>query len=425
MLTCVFEDSAFLDLYPLTRTRTACQLRSGRRTLLETIVDSLGTNRVVVHCRPELADVVREETDLPVNRVAEGLDVLFVNGRTIARTADDLKPVLNVARGQTPTVFLAGGELVAAWAPSSTLPSGRLSEPRIDRSSFGDFAVVDLPGATLATRIWELLQYIGESIALDFAALSHGINIYERPDTRISDRAHLVHGEQIFTGTGAEIRSGSVLDASHGPIIIDRDAAIMENAVLRGPVSIGERSVVKAGAHLESCVIGPRCKVAGEVHDSVMHSYSNKSHAGFLGNSYLGSWVNLGADTNTSNLKNDYGIVSAFNEATGEMEKTGGIFAGLVMGDHSKCGISSMFNTGTVIGVSCNLFGAGYYPRYVPSFLWGGSDGGFVAYRLEKALQVADIVMRRRDRELSPANRELLSYVYSATESDRERGPVR
>ncbi len=425
MLTCVFEDPPVLDLYPLTRTRAACQLRAGRRTLIETIVDTIGTSRVVVHCRPEIADVVREETDRPVNRIAEGLDVLFVNGRTIIQSAEVLKPVLEATHGQIPTVFTSGAEVVAAWAPSSTLPSGRMSEPLIDRTSFSDFVTLELPDAILATRIWDLLEHIGTSISLDFAALSHGINIYERPGTRISERAHLINGEQIFTGTGAEVRAGAVLDASHGPVIIDQDAVIMENAVLHGPVSVGERSIVKVGASLESCVVGPRCKVAGEVHDSVMHSYSNKSHAGFLGNSYLGSWVNLGADTNTSNLKNDYGIVSAYNESRGEMEKTGGIFAGLVMGDHSKCGISSMFNTGTVIGVSCNLFGSGYYPRYVPSFLWGGSDDGFVPYRLDKALQVAEVVMRRRDRALTPAIRDLLTHVYSATDSDRERGPVR
>ncbi|MDX1739638.1 MAG: putative sugar nucleotidyl transferase [Rhodothermales bacterium] len=421
----MFEDPGVLNLFPLTRTRTACQLRAGRRTLLEMIADALETTGVVVHCRPELADVVREDTTRPVNRIAEGLDVLFINGRTIVHTSDVLGPVIEATRGQTPTVFVSEGQLVAAWAPASTVPAGRVAEPLIDADSFGDFVVTELPDAKLATRIWDLLDHIDACVSADFATLSHGINIYERPGTQISERALLVNGEQIFTAAGVQVRAGAVLDASRGPIIIDRDAVIMENVVLHGPVSIGEKSIVKVGASLELCVVGPRCKVAGEVHDSVMHSYSNKSHAGFLGNSYLGSWVNLGADTNTSNLKNDYGIVSAYNESLGAMEKTGSMFAGLVMGDHSKCGISSMFNTGTVIGVSCNLFGSGYYPRYVPSFLWGGSEGGFVPYRLEKAMEVAEVVMKRRDRTLTPAMRDLLSFVHSETESDRQRGTVR
>ncbi len=425
MLTCLFEDPGVEDLYPFTRTRAVYELRAGHRTIQETIAEALGDTSIVVHCRRELADVVREETLRPVNRIPEGVDVLFVNGRLILHSADTLGPMTEAMRSDVGRVFVAGDDIVAAWIPASSTPSSLVSERFLSSRLFDGFDSEELPEAQLLRRAWDLLKHIDTSIRADFRVLSHGINIFERPAALISERADLINGEQIFTAPGAQIRSSAILDASQGPIIIDTDATVMEHAVLRGPVAIGKHSIVKVGAHLESCVVGPNCKVAGEVHDSVLHSYSNKSHAGFLGHSYLGSWVNLGAHTNTSNLKNDYGIVSAFNEARGELEKTGGIFAGLFMGDHSKCGIDSMFNTGTVVGVSCNLFGSGYHPRHVPSFLWGGPQEGFVPYRLEKALEVAEVVMKRRERELTPALRDMLTGVYSATEADRTRGPIR
>ncbi len=425
MLVCIFEDDRVEHFFPLTRTRAVYSLRMGRRTILDTIAETIDATGIVVHCRAELADVVREETGRLVNRIAAGVDVLFVNGRIVLHSIDQLAPVLEASRSSTPTVFVDGEEVIAAWVPAAADPGRMVNRESINLEAFPDFRVETLAGVALVSRIWDLLAHIEATIKTDFQVLTQGANVFERPDTRISDRADLVNGEQIFIAPGAEVRSGAVLDASDGPIIIDRSARVMEHAVIHGPVSIGEHATVKVGAFLESCVIGPWSKVAGEVHDSVIHSFSNKSHAGFMGQSYLGSWVNLGAHTNTSNLKNDYGIVSAFNEALGEMEKTDSIFAGLCMGDHSKCGIDSMFNTGTVVGVSCNLFGSGYQPRHIPSFLWGSPHGGYVTYRLDKALRVAETVIQRRNKDLSAAMRDLLTSVHEATESDRDRGILR
>ncbi len=425
MLVCLFEDEPVRHLFPLTRTRAVYALRVGHRSLGESVLQSLGAPRAVLHCRQSLADVVREGSDLPVNRIAEGVDVLFVNGRLFFEAADALSPVLEATRSAEPVVFFSGEDVAAAWVPASHGPAGFIKDDFVDPAAFGGMSAADLPGVILISRIWDMLGHIGAAIDQDFRVLSHGINIFERPDTQISERAELVNGERIYVAPRAEVRAGAVLDARGGPIIVGRGAQIMENAVIHGPAAVGDRTIVKVGAHLKSCTIGPRCKVAGEVHDSVMHSYSNKSHAGFMGNSYLGSWVNLGAHTNTSNLKNDYGEVSAFNEVLGRMEKTGGIFAGLVMADHSKCGIDSMFNTGTVVGVSCNLFGSGYFPRYIPSFMWGGPHSGFVTYLLDKALTVAEVVMRRREQSFTPAMRTLLGELHDETEADRARGPVR
>lgn len=425
MLVCLFEDDLVAHLYPLTRTRATFALRMGYRTILETVAQTWRTDRVVVHCRPELADVTREETGQLVNRIADGVDVLFVNGRIALHSPDQLTPVLEATRSSAPRVFTSNGAVVAAWVPADRSPGELVRNRTLSLATFERFGVETLDGIDLVDRPWHLLRHIEASVEQDFGVLSHGINVFERPETRISERADLVAGEQIYLGPGTEVRSGVVLDASSGPIIIGRDVVVMEHSVIHGPVSIGDHSIIKVGAHVEASAIGPWCKVAGEVHDSIIHSYSNKSHAGFLGHSLLGSWVNLGAHTNTSNLKNDYGVVSAFNEALGEMESTGGIFAGLVMGDHSKCGIDSMFNTGTVIGVSCNLFGSGYHPRYVPSYLWGSPHTGFVPYRLEKALGVASTVMQRRGRELTPAMNDLLEAIHAETAADRDRGPVR
>ncbi|MEM6289545.1 MAG: hypothetical protein AAF845_20565, partial [Bacteroidota bacterium] len=208
--------------------------------------------------------------------------------------------------------------------------------------------------------------------------------------------------------------------AASGPVWIGADAEVGENAVVRGPVFLGPKAVVKPAARVDTSAIGYRSKVGGEVHGSVLHSLSSKGHDGYLGDSYLGRWCNLGADTNTSNLKNDYGEVTLYDAVAGDFLPSGRQFAGLFMGDHSKCSINAMFNTGTVVGVFCNLFGAGFPPRHVPSFAWGGADG-LVPYRSDKAFRVAEAVMARRDRTLTEAERTLLAAI-AEEEGMREGG---
>jgi UDP-N-acetylglucosamine diphosphorylase/glucosamine-1-phosphate N-acetyltransferase len=187
-------------------------------------------------------------------------------------------------------------------------------------------------------------------------------------------------------------------------------AEVGENAVIKGPVYLGPKVVVHPAARVEESAAGYWSKLGGEVHGSVIHSLSSKGHDGYLGDSYLGRWCNLGADTNTSNLKNDYGEVTLWDAVAEDFVGTGRQFAGLFMGDHSKCSINTMFNTGTVVGVFCNLFGTGFPPRHVPSFSWGGAEG-LAPYRAEKALRVAEAVMARRDRALSDAERARLEAI--------------
>jgi UDP-N-acetylglucosamine diphosphorylase/glucosamine-1-phosphate N-acetyltransferase len=209
-----------------------------------------------------------------------------------------------------------------------------------------------------------------------------------------------------------------VLDAEDGPIFIDEGATIMANASLQGPLFVGAKSTIKMGAKIyEGTSIGPVCKVGGEVEESIFHAYSNKQHEGFLGHAYLGEWVNLGADTNNSDLKNNYGTVRVHID--GKTIDSGLLFVGLFMGDHAKSGINTMFNTGTVVGVMSNVFGADYPDKLVPSFAWGGA-ASCETYACEKALQVARRVMARRNRELTKAQEAVLRQVFELTAHERD-----
>jgi UDP-N-acetylglucosamine diphosphorylase/glucosamine-1-phosphate N-acetyltransferase len=289
-------------------------------------------------------------------------------------------------------------------------------------SDFEALPEESVQGATLVHRLWHLLDALRPALERDFAACTGPYQILEaihdRPQTVVHPSAIGIQPEQIYIAPHAAVHAGAVLNAEDGPIYIDRNAKVLEQAVLRGPLYVGPKTQVKVGANIGTCAIGPWCKVGGEVHDTVMHSLSNKSHAGFLGHSYLGRWCNLGAHTNVSNLKNDYGEIALYNPVLEKNEPTGRQFVGCFMGDHSKTAINTMLNTGTLIGTSCNLFGADFPPRGLPSFTWG-SPGDYTGYRLEKALRVAETVMARRDTPLTEADRALLTHVFEMTRDVR------
>ncbi len=261
---------------------------------------------------------------------------------------------------------------------------------------------------------WDIFSKNGEAIKRDFEMLTEG-----RKSQAIPKGVWTKNPENIFIEEGAKIEF-CTLNASEGPIYIGKDAEIMEGSLVRGPFALCEHSTLKMGAKIYSnTTIGPHCKVGGEVNNSVIFGYSNKGHDGFLGNSVLGEWCNLGADTNTSNLKNNYAEVRLWDYETESFAKTGLQFCGLMMGDHSKCGINTMFNTGTVVGVSANIFGSGFPRNYVPSFSWGGS-GGFTTYKTDKAFEVAKVVMQRRNIEFSEMDAKILENIFEETENGRK-----
>lgn len=254
---------------------------------------------------------------------------------------------------------------------------------------------------------WDIFGLNGREIKRDFQWVKEnkqGIAI-DDPFTRVYSP------ENIFVEPGAKIKA-AVLNAETGPIYIGKDAEIQEGALVRGPFALCEGSVVNMGAKMRGDnTIGPFSKVGGEISNSVIFGYSNKGHDGFLGNSVVGEWCNLGADTNTSNLKNNYSNVKAWNYKEEKLSDTGLQFCGLMMGDHAKAGINTMFNTGTVVGVSANVFGGSFPPKFIPSFAWGGSEG-FSKHEFEKALETASRVMQRRKMELTAADVEVLQYVF-------------
>ncbi len=260
---------------------------------------------------------------------------------------------------------------------------------------------------------WDLFLFNEMALKADFELITEG-----RISQPIPDGVRYLNKENIFIEEGAEILF-SVLNASKGPIYIGKDTLIMEGALIRGPFALGERSVVKMGAKIYGATtIGPFCTVGGEVNNSILSGYSNKGHDGFLGNSVLGEWCNIGADTNNSNLKNNYGEVRLWNYETENFAKTGLQFCGLIMGDHSKCGINTMFNTGTVIGVSANIFGSNFPRNFIPSFSWGGA-AGFSTYQMDKVTETAILVMKRRGVDFDEKEQRILEHVFEITQKYR------
>lgn len=256
---------------------------------------------------------------------------------------------------------------------------------------------------------WDIFSKNGEAIERDFELLTK-----DRKSQPIDPSNFVKNPEAIFIEVGASVENCS-LNASTGPIYIGENSVVMEGSLIRGPFSLGENAVVKLGAKIYGpTTIGPNCKAGGEINNSVLFENSNKGHEGFLGNSVLGEWCNIGADTNTSNLKNNYAEVRLWNYNTENFARTGLQFCGLMMGDHSKCAINTMFNTGTVIGVSANIFGSGFPRNFIPSFSWGGS-AGTSTYKLEKVFETTGLVMQRRGMKLSDLDKEILENIFELT----------
>jgi len=260
---------------------------------------------------------------------------------------------------------------------------------------------------------WDIFSKNGEAIQEDFNFLTK-----DRKSKPIPSSNNVIAPENIFIEEGVDIEFAT-LNASKGPIYISKNTLVMEGSLLRGPLALCEGSIVKLGARIYGpTTVGPYCKVGGEINNAVLFAYSNKGHDGFLGNSVLGEWCNLGADTNTSNLKNDYSEVRLWNYKTESFSKTGLQFCGLMMGDHSKCAINTMFNTGTVVGVNSNIFGSGFPRNFIPSFSWGG-HGGFTTFLTKKAFEVAKLVMERRDMEFTEQDAAILEHVFEETKKFR------
>ncbi len=310
---------------------------------------------------------------------------------------------------------------VAALKPSQSLYWGKtliatyLSEEDKNLNKAKEKEAVQLGGdPRLLLHTWQIFQWNGAEIRKDFELITKG-----RESAVITDRYTRVYSqENIFIEEGVKIRA-ALLNAEDGPIYIGRKSEIQEGAVIRGPFALGEYSTVNMGAKLRGdTTIGPYCKVGGEVSNSVIFGFSNKGHEGFLGNSVIGEWCNLGADTNTSNLKNNYAQVKLWNYIKGAFIDTGLQFCGLMMGDHSKSGINTMFNTGTVVGVGANIFGGGYPKTFLPSFSWGGAEN-LSTFQFSKFEETVKAVMGRRGLVYGVEEKEILERVFDLSKTYR------
>jgi UDP-N-acetylglucosamine diphosphorylase / glucose-1-phosphate thymidylyltransferase / UDP-N-acetylgalactosamine diphosphorylase / glucosamine-1-phosphate N-acetyltransferase / galactosamine-1-phosphate N-acetyltransferase len=410
---CIFEDPGYTRLLPLVYMRPVYELRCGMTTLRQKLVRWYPGVPATLRLRGYLSDLVRlQNPGIPVN-TAPPSSCLFLNGRVIA----DESLIAQIPLHGEDAVYVEGETLVAARVSGSAMDRRRTGLPEVLRAADFDGLTRRDVKVKKITYPWDLVNANGEEITADFRLFTTGVS--KRTAGHPFEGVYLINPDAIFIEEGARVKPGVVLDAEQGPIYIGKDVLIFPHVTIEGPACIGEGSRIKAGAKIYECTsIGPVCKVGGEVECSIVHGYANKQHDGFLGHSYLGMWVNLGADTNNSDLKNNYGHVRVTID--GEQVDSGSVFAGLFMGDHSKSAINTMFNTGTVVGVSSNVFGAGFPPKSIPSFAWGGADEMSV-YDLDRSLDVARRVMGRRNTVMSEVEENLFRNVFDLTREERRR----
>ncbi len=382
----LFDGPVRRQLLPFTYTKPVADLRIGILTIREKWEKHLGstTSTVTEDYLSEKYPMVEFDQNVMLNAAYLPTEVL-------------VELVQNLESNQA----LFDGEEVVAFYTSE-------NQEDID---FSDYEQIELPEEAVfkIEHTWDIFSKNHEAIQLDYDLLTQ-----DRKSASIPSTVQALNSENIFIEEGAKLNF-CTLNASEGPIYIGKDAEIMEGALIRGPFALCEHATVKMGAKIYTgTTIGPYCKVGGEVNNSVLMAYSNKGHDGFLGNAVLGEWCNIGADSNNSNLKNNYEEVRLWDYETEGFARTGLQFCGLMMGDHSKCGINTMFNTGTVIGVSSNIFGTGFPRNFVPSFSWGGA-AGFTTYKTAKAFQTAKLVMERRGVAFDEQEASILEHVFEET----------
>ncbi len=412
---CIFEGNYYTRLLPLVYFRPHFDLRCGILSLKEKIENAYPNVPVSLHCREYLTEIVKNKyPDSKVNEFnPDGNSCLLINGRVLAD--ENLSEVIPLEGSDT--LYVNGETIIAARVSGANYAN--LQDRISDVFMLSDFTgmLKQEVNVKYISYPWELISHNGNEIIKDFEKIIKKNENMIRGN--IYEGVNFVNKNNIFVDEESGIKPGVVLDASQGPIYIGKGVSVYPNAVIEGPCYIGDFTKVKIGAKIyENTSIGKVCKVGGEIEESILLDYTNKQHDGFLGHAYLGSWVNLGADTNNSDLKNNYGSVRVV--INDEQIDSGSMFVGLTMGDHSKTAINTMFNTGTVVGVSTNVFGAGFPPKYIPSFTWGGADA-VTTYDLERSIEVAQRVMARRKVEFTSADEKVFKKVFELTKEERRR----
>ena len=381
----LFDGPSRNNLLPLTYTRPVADIRVGILTIREkweTFLQSTITSVTEDYLSDKFPMVEFDENIF--------INASFLPDSEIVKQITSLKPN---------ELINSGDDLVAFY-----------SSEKQDEVNLDSFKKINHKQDLLKVKkLIDIFNINSSAIEADFNIITK-----DRISSKISITNNLICPENIFIEDGVKMEYVT-LNASDGPIYISNECEIMEGSLIRGPFALCEKSTIKLGAKIYGgTTIGPYCKIGGEVNNSIVQGYSNKGHDGFLGNSLIGEWCNLGADTNTSNLKNNYADVKIWDYENDKFSSTGEQFCGLIMGDHSKSAINTMFNTGTVIGVCSNVFGSGFPRNFIPSFSWGGNKG-FTDYKIEKVFEVNDKVMNRRNCIFSDIDKEILSHLNSIT----------
>lgn len=381
----LFDGAVRQALLPFTFTRPVADIRIGILTIREKWEKYLGytTTTITEEYLMEKFPMVEMQENIMIN-------ASFLPNEILTEMISNLEP--NQA-------IFHHDDVIAFYTQDS--------QEEVD---FDTYEIIDYTDDCIKIEhTWDIFKKNDSALREDFELLTEG-----RTSQPIPKSVNVIAPENIFIEEGAKLEFVT-LNAATGPIYIGKNAEIMEGSVIRGPFALGEEAVVKLATKIYGATtVGPHCRVGGEISNSVLFAYSNKGHDGFLGNSVLGEWCNMGADSNNSNLKNNYEEVKLWSYETEAMEKTGLQFCGLMMGDHSKCGINTMFNTGTVVGVCANIYGGGFPKNFIPSFSWGGADG-FTEYIPEKAFATAENVMSRRHVSFTEQDKAILEHVFEET----------
>ena len=410
----IYEDGGWEEMYPITLSRPAFECRAGGTTLGRRLVAQLarlGVKRVEFLARPVFRPIL--ERDLPGHPVNEAPDgpTLFLNGRILC-LRDGLRELIELTE-KTAAIHVHDVQAAARLDGPDAAQYYRVLEESLaageEAPAPAGYTEVGSPAdVRLARRLWDLVSWNTEVIEDDF----EWARAHPHPDApQLTAGAQILGRDHILFREGVRLEPGAILDARSGPILMGEGVLVEHNAVVLGPAFLGPHTRVRMGARIYDAVsAGPSCRLGGEVEAAIVQGYSNKQHEGFLGHAYLGSWVNLGAGTNNSDLKNNYSPVKV--TLPEGIVDTGSLFAGCYLGDHVKTAIGSRINTGTVVGYCSNLFGGEFPPRWVPSFSWAG-PGGVEPYRLEQALETARRVMTRRQVEMEPADEVLLRSIHA------------
>ncbi|MFD1316661.1 GlmU family protein [Namhaeicola litoreus] len=384
----LFDGPSRPGLLPLTYTKPVADLRIGILTIREKWEKLLGstTTTITEDYLSEKFPLVELEQNVLINAA------VLPNSKLI-------ETIFELSENQ---MILYKDEIIAFFSKEDQ----EINFEEFEKIHFEENLVI-------LKNTWDLFEFNEVALKSDFELLTEG-----RKSAPIPKNVQCINKELIFLEEGVSI-DFAILNASKGPIYLGKHSEIMEGTAIRGPFAILEHGVVKMGSKVYGATtVGPKSKIGGEVHNVILSGNSSKGHDGYLGNSVIGEWCNIGADTNNSNLKNDYSTVKSWNYEENRFVNTGLQFCGLIMGDHSKCGINTMFNTGTVVGVSANIFGSDFPRNFIPSFSWGGSKG-YTTYTIEKAFATVERVMNRKNEVFTKHDQNILKHVFELTSGYR------